>query len=725
VVLGDLDGDGDLDVVIGVEFATTLVWGENDGAGGTWTEHPIAADFDYFSVGVADFDQDGDLDVVGGAHMGNGEVTLYENGGTGLSWTSHTIDAGDSTVIDHHDGLLIADLDLDRDLDLASVGWSKLSLVVYENLAFQSESSADSTPPGIESVNAWGPSGSTQVVVDFDEPVAAAAAEDIGSYAISDGVTVAVATLAENGRTVELVTSALASGLAYELTVNGVEDLVGNPIPADSTAGFELAVGSPEADLVAWWPLDAGAGGVAIDASGHGHSGFLTNGAYWGAGPDLAVDGINDYLDAGLFDVAGSALTLSAWIYPESFAQCSSRDCRILSKATSTAEADHWFMLSAIASGAETRLRFRLKTGGTTTTLIASSGDLQLGQWQHAAAVYDGATMQLYLDGALVGSAGKSGSLSVGPSVPVWSAGNPGEPSTVPWKGRIDDVRIYSRALGTSELDELPPPGEAGLGADGFESGDLSHWGESNGSVVVQAESAALGTRGARVKAGTACSGVDVLVLGPTPSTAQGDHEACRELQAAAVEVVAPGASFRAGERIVLGEGFSTSADVAFELDPLLTPFSRVHRDLPSERTELTTELWLRLDDLTLGAGDRLEHLVGYSAAGEAAFRLVFGADGGGGVQAFLEARLEGGGGAATPGGSEVAIPSGWHRLRLEWAAGAGDGRLLLSLDGVPSAALSGLTNSSESVAGVDWGVAGGSLGATSGYLEVDAFRAW
>lgn len=725
VVLADLDDDGDLDVVIGVEFATTLVWGENDGAGGTWTEHAIATDFDYFSVGVADFDQDGDLDVVGGAHMGNGEVTLYENSGSGLAWTPHTIDSGDSTAIDHHDGLLIADLDLDRDLDIVSVGWSKLSLVIYENLAFQSESSADTTPPGIESVSAWGPSGSTQVVVDFDEAVAEAAAEDAGSYAISDGVAVAGASLAENGRTVVLVTSPLAAGLAYELTVNGLEDLVGNPIAVDTTAGFELAAGSPEADLVAWWPLDAAAGGVAIDASGHGHSGFLTNGAHWGAGPDLAVDGINDYVDAGLFDVAGSALTLSAWIYPESFAQCSSRDCRILSKATSTAEADHWFMLSAIASGAETRLRFRLKTGGTTTTLIASSGDLQLGQWQHAAAVYDGATMQLFLDGAPVGSTGKSGTLSAAPSVPVWIAGNPEEPSTVPWKGRIDDVRIYSRALGASELLELPPPGVAGLGSDGFESGDLSSWDAAQGSWVVQAASAALGTRGARVRVGSTCSGSDVLVLGPAPPTVQGEHEACRELEAAEVEVVDPGASFRAGERILLGEGFSTSADLSFELDPLLTPFSRIHRDLPSERTDLTLELWVRLDDLVLGAGDRLEHLVGYSAAAVAAFRLVLESDGGSGVRALLEARLDGGGEAVTPGGSEVAIPSGWHRLRLEWAAGAGDGRLLLSLDGVPSAALNGLTNPAEGVSSVDWGAAGGDLGGPSGFLEIDGFGAW
>jgi len=56
---------------------------------------------------------------------------------------------------------------------------------------------------------------------------------------------------------------------------------------------------------------------------------------------------------------------------------------------------------------------------------------------------------------------------------------------------------------------------------------------------------------------------------------------------------------------------------------------------------------------------------------------------------------------------------------------GAGDGRLLLSLDGTPSAALTGLTNPGESVAGLDWGVAGGELAGSVGHLEIDGFRAW
>ena len=38
-------------------------------------------------------------------------------------------------------------------------------------------------------------------------------------------------------------------------------------------------------------------------------------------------------------DATGGALTLAAWIYSEDLANCVANDCRILSKATGTAEA--------------------------------------------------------------------------------------------------------------------------------------------------------------------------------------------------------------------------------------------------------------------------------------------------------------------------------------------------------------------------------------------------
>lgn len=75
--VGDLDGDGDLDVVVASAYnnwddpaARSLVWFENDGAMG-FTRHDIAsAPTQLISVALGDLDGDGRLDLAtGGLHM--------------------------------------------------------------------------------------------------------------------------------------------------------------------------------------------------------------------------------------------------------------------------------------------------------------------------------------------------------------------------------------------------------------------------------------------------------------------------------------------------------------------------------------------------------------------------------------------------------------------------------------------------------------------------------
>ncbi len=472
VVLGDLDGDTDLDVVIGVEFGTRLVWGESRSNGSIWVEHEIATDFDYFSVDIADIDGDGDLDVVGGAHQGSGEVSIYANDGSGALWVTHVVDPGDSSQIDHHDGTQLVDMDRDGDLDVISVGWTQRSLVIYENLAIDGGGD-DVEAPQIRSVLAAG--DPTRVLVEFDEPVEAASAEDILNYSLSDGVTVAAAELLANDQVVDLSTSPLTAEVTYTLSVNVVEDLAGNVILPGSQREFEYSTLTPPAGLLAYWPFEEEIGTVTTDASGNGNHGVLVNGPVW-AGGGLSFDGLDDHVDAGAFDVDSGGITLAAWIRAADLANCSSRDCRILSKATGTAEQDHYFMLSTIASGAETRLRFRLKAGGNTTTLIATSGDLTEDEWIHAAAVYDGTEMRLYKDGVVVGGSAKSGTLDLDPTVAVWVGGNPPNPTAKPWDGLLDEVRIYDRALTQAEIQALPPQGSSTIFSDDFETGDTSAW---------------------------------------------------------------------------------------------------------------------------------------------------------------------------------------------------------------------------------------------------------
>jgi chitodextrinase len=159
--------------------------------------------------------------------------------------------------------------------------------------------------------------------------------------------------------------------------------------------------------------------------------------------------------------VTGSALTITAWVNHSSLPFYS--DQRILSKASDSTEQGHYWMLSGTG---RRLLQFRVKAGGSTTTLIAGAGDVPIGAWYHAAATYDGATMRLYLNGVEVGSAAKTGAIAASAAVPVNIGRNPDGSNYL--HGLIDDVRIYSRALTPAEIQSVlnnegpsePPPNQ-------------------------------------------------------------------------------------------------------------------------------------------------------------------------------------------------------------------------------------------------------------------------
>lgn len=206
--------------------------------------------------------------------------------------------------------------------------------------------------------------------------------------------------------------------------------------------------------LIGHWTFDDG---LAADSSGNGNNGVV-NGAVLAAGKvgvgSLDFDGVDDYVDLGNLDPGGSAITLAAWVNSDNLASCGSSDCRIASKATGTGEQDHYLMLSTINSGGGVKLRFRLKAGGTTTTLI-SSANLTNGQWIHVAGTYDGSNMRVYVNGVEVGIVAKTGAVNSGPAIPFWIGGNPPTANSRPWDGKIDDVRLYDGALSLSEIEAL------------------------------------------------------------------------------------------------------------------------------------------------------------------------------------------------------------------------------------------------------------------------------
>ncbi len=126
---GDLDADGDDDLVslrLPNAGGYSVVWYENNGspAAGEWPAHSIDATppNQPEAAAVGDLDRDGDPDVVIG---GSGGIVWYENDGTplGADWTQRDLSAASVNA------LQLADLDGDGWLDVAEAGgdttWSR------------------------------------------------------------------------------------------------------------------------------------------------------------------------------------------------------------------------------------------------------------------------------------------------------------------------------------------------------------------------------------------------------------------------------------------------------------------------------------------------------------------------------------------------------------------------------------------------------------------------
>ncbi|MBT3227962.1 MAG: T9SS type A sorting domain-containing protein [Candidatus Marinimicrobia bacterium] len=134
VAAGDLDTDGDYDLVVG-DLSGNLYYHRNTGTGFVLE----SAEFSGINVGgwssprLYDIDQDSDLDLCIGRE--DGQISYYENTGTSLDalWTENTdffsgLDVGSNAV------LSLGDINLDGNLDmLVGKGFRAVKYFSYEN----------------------------------------------------------------------------------------------------------------------------------------------------------------------------------------------------------------------------------------------------------------------------------------------------------------------------------------------------------------------------------------------------------------------------------------------------------------------------------------------------------------------------------------------------------------------------------------------------------------
>ncbi|MGI4874533.1 MAG: FG-GAP-like repeat-containing protein [Janthinobacterium lividum] len=121
VALGDVDGDGDLDLVTANASSSTVSVRLNNGAGTFGGGTDVAVGSGPVSVALGDVDGDGDLDLVTANNKASGTARVRLNNGAG------TFAGGTDPAVGSSPGkITLGDVDGDGDLDLLTVGWGGL-----------------------------------------------------------------------------------------------------------------------------------------------------------------------------------------------------------------------------------------------------------------------------------------------------------------------------------------------------------------------------------------------------------------------------------------------------------------------------------------------------------------------------------------------------------------------------------------------------------------------
>ena len=213
----------------------------------------------------------------------------------------------------------------------------------------------------------------------------------------------------------------------------------------------------PDARL--WLPLDETAGTTASDLSGYGTGSSIFNGTWVPAGGRtggaLSFNGTSSSIivTSGHHLNPGDALTLAVWINP--VASVNSRNVHLFNKGLTFQQ----YRLSYQSTG---RLAFWLvgQTSGEKELVTPTPATPPINTWTHLAATYDGATMRLYQNGALIASQPFTGGpLNPTPQALFIGTTQTSDPADKWFNGLMDDVRIYGRSLSPQEVFALANPG--------------------------------------------------------------------------------------------------------------------------------------------------------------------------------------------------------------------------------------------------------------------------
>ena len=250
------------------------------------------------------------------------------------------------------------------------------------------------------------------------------------------------------GSTHSGIVTGLTNGGSYSFFVR-CQDTAGNANTNDFTISFSVAQPSA-AGLVAAYGFNESAGTSVGDATGKGHTGTITN-TTWTTqgkfGKALSFNGTNSWVtvaDKNDLDLT-TGMTLEAWVFPTAAATATNWR-NVIIKERAGGEVYNLYA----DTDAHRPAAYVVKQSSPNSPLgVNGTSQIPLNTWTHLALTYNNSSLIFYVNGNSVRSVATSGALLTSTGVlriggnSVWGEF---------FQGRIDEVRIYNRALTRAEI---------------------------------------------------------------------------------------------------------------------------------------------------------------------------------------------------------------------------------------------------------------------------------
>lgn len=213
--------------------------------------------------------------------------------------------------------------------------------------------------------------------------------------------------------------------------------------------------------LVAHWKFDEAAGTSAADASGYGHTAYLSNmtaPSCWGAGKfgnALSFDNTDDYIKAAgtsaLSAIGSNNADLSVSFFIRLSSGWNGTWRHVMHKGNTLSERTFAMFLNP----SNNRLHYRISTTSNYSEGGDSASEIPLGTWVHVAYVKQGNVLAVYFNGVKNSSVTLRGAV-INNNGPVYIGRDPQQAGAAM---TLDDVRVYNRALGSNEIASIAAAG--------------------------------------------------------------------------------------------------------------------------------------------------------------------------------------------------------------------------------------------------------------------------